>query len=49
MAGLAVLLGHAQSAQLVLEAVAAAAAGEPGRIDQAVEFLSGVKGFGWWS
>jgi len=48
--GLAVFLRDAQPPQLVLEAVAAAAAGEPGRIDQPVEFLSGVKVFGGvWS
>jgi len=47
----AVLLLHAESAQLVLEGVAsAAAAGVAGRVDQAVEFLSGVKQFGGvWS
>jgi len=45
--GLAVLLPHAEAAQLVLQpvaAAAAAAAGEPGRVDRAVEFFSGVKG-----
>ena len=43
----AVFLGHAQSAQLGFQAVAAAAAaGQPGGVDQAVEFLSGVKQVG---
>ena len=46
-----VLLGDAQVAQLVLEPVAAAfAAGEPGGVDVAVEFLTDVKQFGGlWS
>jgi hypothetical protein len=45
---LAVLLGDAQAAQLGFQGVAAApAAGETGGEDQPVEFLMGVKWFGW--
>jgi hypothetical protein len=47
---LAVLLAHAEAAQLGFEGVAAAlAAGQAGGEDQAVEFLIGVKWFGWSS
>jgi hypothetical protein len=45
VAGLAVLLGDAQGAQLVLQAVAAALpAGEPGGVDQAVVGQGGRRG-----
>ena len=47
---LAVLLGDAEAAQFVFQAVAAAfAAGQAGGEDHAVEFLIGVKWFGWSS
>ena len=46
----AVLLFHAEAAQLGFQAVGAGRAGEPCGVDQAVEFLSGVKQFGGvWS